>query len=104
MPADAGRQRFPVNMKKHPLLLSADPADGGDSAATVVKESDAKESDASELVRLRREIEERDSKLKLRETRLSELEDENRTLKTPPKKEDKAIEKSHWLAGWTPFG
>lgn len=45
-------------------------------------------------------------KLKERETRVSELEQENHTLRTPPPKPpgDPAPQKKHWLDGGTFFG
>ena len=62
---------------------------------------------AAEIVRLKRELEDRESTLKLRETRLSELEDENRTLKAPvpvPVKQEAAKAKKGFLDGATFFG
>lgn len=74
-------------------------------AAEIVLASDVKEEDASEIVRLKRELEDRDSKLKLREVRVSELEDENRTLKAPvPVKHSAAAAKKGFLDGATFFG
>jgi hypothetical protein len=81
-------------MKRFPFILRAPDGDtpGGaapkipdapPAAAEVVLGSDAKEGDAAEIVRLNRELSERDGKLKKHETRISELEDENRTLKNP---------------------
>ena len=89
------------------LLLTSDPAEGGATppAAATVLNSDVKEADAAEIVRLKRDLEDRESTLKLRETRLSELEDENRTLKTPvpvPVKQE-APEKKGFLSGATFF-
>ena len=73
------------------ILLFPDPTDGGDPApgpvppaAKAVLESDAKESDAAELVELRRKLQDAEKAKKDREVRLAELEDENRRLKTPP--------------------
>lgn len=71
-------------------------------AAELVKKSDASEGDAAELVRLKREKEDAEKKLKERETRLSELEDENRRLKTPapaPKGNNSPEKKREWLNG-----
>jgi chromosome segregation ATPase len=101
------------------LLLSALPADGGNAApppaAERVLNSDVTESDAAELVRLRREVAELKEKhgettklVKSREQRIAELEDENRTLKTipaapAPAKQAAAVKKG-WLEGNTFFG
>jgi hypothetical protein len=49
-----------------------------------VLESDATEKDAAEIVRLNRELESERSGRKKDQTRLAELEDENRRLKQPP--------------------
>lgn len=61
--------------------------------------SDAKEADAAEIVRLKRENEQLNGKVKDRETRISELEDENHRLKTPATVPIKGAEKkaSHGL-------
>jgi hypothetical protein len=76
---------------KRTLLLDDAPADGGapapgapPPAANAVIHSDAREGDAEEMVKLRRETAEAKRLLKEREVRLSELEDDLRTLKTPP--------------------
>lgn len=67
------------------LLLSPDDAAGGDSsqppAAAVVAAGGLSEADAAELVKLRQEKADLGKLLKERETRLSELEDENRRIK-----------------------
>lgn len=76
-------------------------------AAEIVLSSDVKEGDAAEIVRLKRELEDRESKLKLREVRVSELEDENRTLKAPvpvPVKVSAEKAKKGFLDGATFFG
>lgn len=69
-------------------------------AATVVSSAPATE-DASELVKLRQERDTLQSSVKARETRISELEDENKRLKfpTPPVQ---AAKKS-WLDGIKEF-
>lgn len=74
------------------------------AAAEIVLTSDAKEADAAEIVRLNRELQDRDGKLKARETRIAELEDQNRALKEPQKiPVTKASEtKKNFLNGW-PF-
>jgi hypothetical protein len=87
------------------ILFSPDPSEGGATppAAALVAKSDASEGDALEIVRLKREKEDADKKLKERETRLSELEDENRRLKNPPAppvKEKSLREKLAWLNGY----
>lgn len=53
-------------------------------AATVVSQGTLSEGDAGELHRLRQERETLAAEKKARELRIMELEDENRTLKTPP--------------------
>lgn len=67
------------------FLLSPDDGDGGGSppAAGVVAGGTLSESDAAELVRLRQEKADLGKLVKDRETRLAELEDENRQLKNP---------------------
>ncbi len=81
------------------ILFSADPAEGGDNTpapapapapaappvAKAVIESDAKEGDAAELVRLKRERDDAIEAKKKVELRAMELEDNLRTLTTPPK-------------------
>lgn len=95
------------------FLLSPDAADGGGvsappPAAEKVLSSDAKEEDAAELVRLRRELDEEKAGRKKDQTRLSELEDENRRLKDVPKPKpsDPQPEKTKrsFLEGATFFG
>ena len=54
-------------------------------AASVVLNSDVKEEDAAEIVRLRREKAEAEGRVKDREMRVNELEDENRQLKNIPR-------------------
>jgi len=54
-------------------------------AAALVLESDAKESDLAELVKLKRERDEAIEAKKKVELRAMELEDNLRTLTTPPK-------------------
>jgi chromosome segregation ATPase len=51
----------------------------------VVLNSDVREEDAAEIVRLRREKAEAEGRLRDREMRVSELEDENRQLKNIPR-------------------
>ena len=53
-------------------------------AATAVLESGAREGDLAELVRLKREKEELERKLKEREVESAHLMDENHRLKAPP--------------------
>lgn len=77
------------------LLLTSAPAEGGDDApalapepaappaALKVKESDVRESDAAELVELRRKVAETESRAKKAETDAAYLQDENRKLKEP---------------------
>lgn len=79
------------------LLLSPDADSGGGSdqapsnpsesapppGAEIVLNSDVKESDAAEIVRLKRELDEEKAGRKKDQTRLSELEDENHRLKQP---------------------
>jgi len=86
------------------ILLSADPgeAGGGDTpgnppAAAVVASGKLSEADAAELVRLRAEKDELGKLVKERETRLAELEDENRRLKSPPT--PAAVQKKGFLDG-----
>lgn len=96
-------------MKRFFLLLSPDPADGAGApppAAETVLNSDAKEGDAAEIVRLKRECEGKDKTIKDRETRIAEIEDENRRLKNPevvPIKQATA-QKKGFLDGATFFG
>lgn len=96
---------------KRTLLLNSDPADGGEStpspaaavppAAAAVLNSDVNESDAGEVVQLRRKLSDEERARKLAETRASQLEDENRTLKSPPT--PAAVEKKSFLDGATFF-
>jgi hypothetical protein len=89
------------------LLLDPDPADGNGSgevppvAKKIVDHPEVKETDAAELIKLRGQLSEREQKLKDREMRIAELEDENRVLKTPPKPKpaDPAPEKKKFLDG-----
>jgi hypothetical protein len=64
--------------------------------------SDITESEAGELVKTRRQLEDERKARKLEQTRLSELEDENRRLKavglTPAPAP--AQEKRSWLQDW----
>lgn len=53
-------------------------------AATLVLESGARESDAAEMVRLKREADEAKRLLKEREVEIAHVRDENHRLKTPP--------------------
>jgi len=94
-------ERCPVRFG---ILRSADPgeAGGGDTpgtppAAGVVISGKLSEGDAAELVRLRQEKEDLGKLVKDRETRLAELEDENRRLKTPPT--PAAVQKKGFLDG-----
>lgn len=71
-------------------------------------ESGANEADAGELVKTKRQLEDERKARKLEQTRLSELEDENRRLKSAglapgphPAPPAPAVKKS-WLAGWSP--
>lgn len=77
-----------------------DPSSNLPPAAAVVAAGSLGESDAAELVRLRQEKEETARTLKARESRVAELEDENRRLKTPP---PEAPEKFAFLRGGTFF-
>jgi hypothetical protein len=70
-------------------------------AASVVLNSDVREEDAAELVRLKRENEDLGKKKREVETRVSELEDENRRLKSIPTAP--APEKKGFLEGATFF-
>lgn len=86
------------------ILLSSDPgeAGGGDTpgnppAAAVVAAGKLSEADAAELVKLRQEKEDLGKLVKERETRLAELEDENRRLKSPPT--PAAVQKKGFLDG-----
>ena len=96
--------------RRNLLLLSPDPTDapGGPPApppaAQTVIDSPAVEGDAAEIVRLRRENDETSRKLKARETRVSELEDENRQLKAVPTPPQPPKQKKDWLEGNTFFG
>ena len=72
-------------------------------AAELVIQSGALEGDAAELLKARRDLEGERSARKKEQTRLSELEDENRRLKTPPEAPRKAPAKKHWLDGATFF-
>ncbi len=71
-------------------------------AAAAVLSSDVQEGDAAEIVRLRRDLETERKGRKGIETRVSELEDENRRLKTPPPPPPPKAKKS-WLDGATFF-
>ena len=84
------------------------PGDGAPPpAAEKVIESNVNESDAAEIVRLKRDLEDERGGRKKEQTRLSELEDENRRLKEPvpvPVKQKAAVEKKGFLDGATFFG
>ena len=109
-----------------PFLLSPDPGAGSSSdpsgvdagspqpgaspdpaappAAAVVLASDVSESDAGELVKTKRELEDERKARKGEQTRLSELEDENRRLKSAglnpnPPPAPAAKQKRGWLDG-----
>src|SRR5436853_3233162 len=94
------------------VLRMAEDAGGGGGekpaapppAAETVLNSDANESDAKDLVKLRRELDDEKEGRKKDQTRVAELEDENRRLKTPAKPPEKAPEKKGWLEGNTFFG
>jgi hypothetical protein len=89
----------PVNTPPAPTP----PASGAPPpAAAVVLNSDVREEDAAELVRLRRDNEDLGKKKREVETRVSELEDENRRLKTIPAP-PAALEKKGFLEGATFF-
>jgi hypothetical protein len=73
-------------------------------SAAIVEKSDATENDAQQIIALRRKIEDKDQTIKQRETRISELEDENRQLKSIPKPAPAPapaakpeVKKSSWL-------
>lgn len=107
-------------MRRHTLFLTSDPSDGtagGDTsadgthttppaaaaptgsappAATAVVESDARPADAGELVETRRKLAEEQRARKDVEMRAAQLEDQVRTLSTPPPAPTKR-EKSKWL-------
>lgn len=73
------------------FLLSPDDAGGSTPppAAAIVSQGNLTEGDAAELVRLRQQTSDLEGKVKAREIRLAELEDENHRLKglgTAPKK------------------
>jgi len=101
------------------ILFSPDGGEGGTSkanepskdaaappAASTVMQSDAKEGDAAELVELKRKLEDEKQGRKKDQTRLSELEDENRRLKTPPAPTPApaaAEQKKRFMDGWTFF-
>jgi len=70
-------------------------------AASAVLNADVIEGDAAEVVALRRQLDAEKAGRKADQTRLSELEDENRRLKTPP---TRAPEKKSWLDGATLLG
>jgi hypothetical protein len=103
------------------MLRTPDPVEGGTApagtpapagdppkAAAKVKKSKAREGDALTLVELERQLSDERAGRKKDQTRLSELEDENRRLKNPgtlPAKDPpKADEKKGWLDGATFFG
>lgn len=69
-------------------------------AASVVSQAPATE-DASELVRLRQERDTLSSIAKARESRISQLEDENKRLKFPPTPAE--TKKRSWLDGINEF-
>lgn len=75
-------------MKK--ILLSPDPIEGSAStgtpppAADLVLKTPVEESDAGELVRAKRALEEEKAARKKDQMRISTLEDENRALKNIP--------------------
>lgn len=97
------------------ILFNSAPADGGDNtpapeptpaatpppAALAVSQSDVKESDAAELVELRRKLQETEAAKKAREVRVAELEDENHRLKAPAPVARKA--KSAPLTVWDSY-
>lgn len=93
--------------RKFLILREPEPTGGGAAppAASAVINSDVSEKDAAEIVRLKREADELRKGKKDVETRVAELEDENRQLKTIPKPpEPPAIPpKKSWLDGATFF-
>ncbi len=91
-------------MRFHRFLLSpdADDSSGGSTpndppAAAVVASGKLTEGDAAELVRLRQERDDLAKQVKDREGRVSQLEDENRKLKSPPT--PAAVQKRGFLDG-----
>jgi hypothetical protein len=74
------------------------PAGAPPPAAKRVLETGAKESDAAELVELRRKLEDEKSGRKKDQTRINELEDSIRRLTTPPAA-GTPKEKKGWLDG-----
>src|SRR3954464_10901091 len=91
------------------LLLTLDPGEGGNPspapagdpppiAEKVLNNPGVKETDAGEIVRLNQQLESERNARKKVETRVAELEDENRVLKTPPEKKP-APEKKAFLSG-----
>jgi hypothetical protein len=94
------------NYMKRTLLFDPAPADGGENtpapapaappAAAVVVNSDVKESDAGELVELRRKLADEAAAKKAVEMRAAELEDENRRLKAVPAPATPKSKQSMW--------
>jgi hypothetical protein len=70
-------------------------------AASAVKHGRHTEEDAEEIARLTLERDEALQKVKDREFRIAQLENENRDLKSPGKPTPK--EKKAWLEGWNPI-
>lgn len=91
-------------MLRQPRVLRyPNPAESGGEpppATKAVLNSDADPEDAQEIVRLRRDNGEKDKRLKERETRISELEDENHRLKTPKPATAPAKSKESILDEW----
>lgn len=96
-----------MSLFKTPFLFVPDPPEGGGGgekppvAEKIVNNPEVKETDAADLIKLRGELSDREKKLKERETRISELEDENRTLRTPPapKPKPEPKEKEQFMKG-----
>ena len=81
-------------------LHSPDPAEGAaPEAAEKVLKTPVEESDAGELVKTRRELENERTARKKEQIRLAELEDENRTLKTHLSPKPEEATKKGFLSG-----
>lgn len=93
-PEDSSPPTSPPPQVEEPGAPSAGASGQPPPAASAVMRSDLVESDAAELVRLRRERDELSRARRDLETRVSEVEDENRRLKTlPPTVPPRAAEK-----------
>jgi Skp family chaperone for outer membrane proteins len=94
---------------KRCFLLSLDPTDGGGNpggekppAADLVSKSKADEGEASEIVRRRRELDDREKKLKEREMAQAEKEDRARREKEARDADEKSKaekQKRSWIYG-----